>query len=120
MRTINSQYATLALLAGLMFAATPAANAHEPGYNSHRGHLSGQRYAYQHRSALPRSLRKNRDFLRWYERNLHQLRFERSWQHIYQRYDRDYRVKHYRKRDYKAKRHNQLKRDKKRKQHRRH
>ncbi|MEQ8205410.1 MAG: hypothetical protein RIA65_04475 [Woeseia sp.] len=120
MRTFNSQYATLALVAGLMFAATPAANAHEPGYSSHRGDLIGHRYAYQYRSALPRSLRKNRDFLRWYERNIHRLRFESSWHHVYQRYERDYRVKHYRKSHYKAKRHDQRKRDKKRKQRRRH
>ncbi len=120
MQSFNSQCATLALVAGLLFVAMPAANAHEPGYKSYHGPVSGQRYVYHHGSVLPRAMRKNRDFLHWYERNLHRLRFEHSWHHVYQRYQRDYRSKQYRKSYHKAKRHEQRKRNKHRKPHRRH
>lgn len=84
----------LALVAGMLLPAADA-SAHEPGYRDNV-RWSAPHYRHHHGAAVPRWVRRNHDFLRWYEFQPYRLIAHLSWVDLHRRYERDrYYHRHY-------------------------
>ena len=109
-RTVSNYFVRLvwscALIAGLAAGLTTTANAHEYAY---KPRVNSNRVVYvDDRHAMPRWLRKNSNFKRWYKKNDHYHDARRvSWNRLYDLYRLDRRyyryysnVNHYSERSY--------------------
>ncbi len=114
MRHLKPAILPVLLIAGMTLMPATDATAHERAYHDY-----ARPYAVLHpdyrQARLPRWLRHNYDFVRWYRINFYRLRPHASWKRLYRRYQRDYFYhRHY-------KRHDNRRYDRKRmKKHKRH
>lgn len=94
MRNFTTITAPVMLAAILLISPQGDASAHHVFVRDYPYYDSDAVYFTQRRATMPRWLRRNADFVRWYYLNHHYQHYARdyaiSWKRLYRRYERDY------------------------------